>query len=232
MTPEELNALDDLAGEYVVGTLPWAQRQAVQARLRHEPVLAAKVAEWEARLQPLADTVAPLAPSKQLWPRIRRSTSTIGAEGWRRWWNDVRFWRTSALAVSFATLVLAVVLGVQLRTPAPVPQFVVVLMSPQDKTPAWLVQVGANRKLRLIPLKSQEVQPAKALQFWTKADGWSAPMSLGLVQAGESLEISLDRLPPMQPNQLFEITLEPPNGSLIGRPTGPILSIGRAVPTT
>ena len=39
----------------------------------------------------------------------------------------------------------------------------------------------------------------------------------------------LDMLPPLQPNQLFELTLEPPTGSPIGKPTGPIQFIGRAV---
>ena len=39
----------------------------------------------------------------------------------------------------------------------------------------------------------------------------------------------LDKLPPLQPNQLFELTLEPPTGSPIGKPTGPIQFIGRAV---
>ena len=64
--------------------------------------------------------------------------------------------------------------------------------------------------------------------------GWerssiSLAVSLGLVKPGQSLEVPLDKLPPLQPNQLFEITLEPYNGSPINRPTGPILFIGRAV---
>jgi anti-sigma-K factor RskA len=44
--------------------------------------------------------------------------------------------------------------------------------------------------------------------------------------------VKLDQLPPLVPNQLFEITLEPYNGSPTGRPTGPILYIGRAVKLT
>lgn len=40
---------------------------------------------------------------------------------------------------------------------------------------------------------------------------------------------SLGKLAPLQPNQLFELTLEPVNGSPAGRPTGPIQFIGRAV---
>ncbi|MEG2631164.1 MAG: RNA polymerase subunit sigma-70, partial [Comamonas sp.] len=38
-----------------------------------------------------------------------------------------------------------------------------------------------------------------------------------------------DRIPGVQPNQLFELTLEPPTGSPTGRPTGPIHFIGRSV---
>lgn len=231
MTPEELAALDDLAGEYVVGTLSWERRQAVEARLRDDPVLTTKVAEWEARLQPLADTVAPLTPSSQLWRRIGRSIAVRRHAAWREWWDDIRFWRLTSGAVTCAALALAVTLGVKSTLPAPPPRFVVVLASPLDKSAGWLVQVGANRKLRLIPLRSEPTQSDRTLQLWTKADGWNAPVSLGLLRAGESVEVSLDKLPPLQPNQLFEITLEPPDGSPIGRPTGPVLSIGRAVAT-
>jgi len=50
-----------------------------------------------------------------------------------------------------------------------------------------------------------------------------------MAAGGQPLRLQLDKLPPMQPNQLFEITLEPPTGSPTGRPTGPIQYIGRAV---
>jgi anti-sigma-K factor RskA len=54
-------------------------------------------------------------------------------------------------------------------------------------------------------------------------------VSLGLVKQGQTLRIPIDKLPPLEPDQLFELTLEPENGSPIGRPTGPIQFIGRAV---
>ena len=90
-------------------------------------------------------------------------------------------------------------------------------------------RVGERRQLRLVPLSENAVPAEKSLQFWTKADDWSAPVSLGLVNPGEAIEVPVDRLPPLQPNQLFELTLEPAGGSPIGRPTGPIQFIGRAV---
>ena len=39
----------------------------------------------------------------------------------------------------------------------------------------------------------------------------------------------LDQLPPLEDNQLFELTLEDETGSATGLPTGPIEFIGRAV---
>ncbi len=56
-------------------------------------------------------------------------------------------------------------------------------------------------------------------------------MSLGLVRPGEPRRVAIDRRPPLRANQLFEITLEPYDGAPTGRPTGPILYIGCAVPT-
>jgi anti-sigma-K factor RskA len=95
--------------------------------------------------------------------------------------------------------------------------------------PGWIVQASASGAIRLAPLGSTPVAPGKSLQLWTKADGWKGPVSLGLVEPGKPLEIKQAALPAVQPNQLFEITLEPQDGSPIGRPTGPILYIGRAV---
>ncbi|WP_348754168.1 anti-sigma factor, partial [uncultured Aquincola sp.] len=62
-----------------------------------------------------------------------------------------------------------------------------------------------------------------------KPEGAAGPTSLGLVAAGQTVEIPATRLPGVGARQLFEITLEPEGGSTIGRPTGPILFVGRSV---
>ena len=110
-------------------------------------------------------------------------------------------------------------------------RFMVVLVAPDDKAPGWVVQAGASgaRQVELIPLGAVEVPRDKALQFWTKAEGWSAPVSLGLVTPGQTLRVPAGGLPAVQPDQLFELTLEPRSGSPTGRPTGPVRYIGRAV---
>ena len=88
---------------------------------------------------------------------------------------------------------------------------------------------NAARQLSLVPLATATVPSQKSLQFWTKADQWRGPVSLGLVKPGQTLHVPLGKLPALEANQLFELTLEPENGSPIDRPTGPIQYIGRAV---
>ena len=248
----ELPELHEQAGEYVLGTLASAQRRVLDERLPHDADLREAIQAWEARLLPLTALVDAVAPSARLWQRIERSmqaqpmqetplptTATISSpkrtvsarrrRGWWPDWNDLAFWRGLSAASFVTAAVLAVLLVIRTDAPQPAPQFMVVLVAPQDKAPGWVIQAGLSRQLSLIPLGTLTVPHDKALQFWTKADGWKGPVSLGLVEPGRTLRVALDKLPPLQANQLFELTLEPVAGSPTGRPTGPIQFIGRAV---
>lgn len=225
------------AAEYVLGTLDAARRRAIEARIAHEPELRAAVEDWEQRLLPLTALAPPAEPTAALWQRIaasiapaRRSHPGSEASGRRWWqWDSLALWRGLAGSGFAAAAVLAVLLWTQQAAPPAAPRYFVVLAAPQSQAPGWLVQAQAAGRLRLVPLGKDAVPAEKALQFWTKADGWSAPVSLGLVRPGEAIEVPVDRLPPLQANQLFELTLEPAGGSPTGKPTGPIQFIGRAV---
>ena len=232
MSGQQMNAMggpEELAAEYVLGTLPLEERRAVQARMAGDPALREAVGRWEARLLPLVQLAEPVEPSAQLWPRIAASLSPAtqtGATG-LPWWNRLGLWRGLA-AAGFALALLTVAIG-QLAPDAPGPRYMVVLASPENMSPGWVLEAKDVGQLRLLPLRPTAVPTARALQLWTKADGWSKPVSLGLVEPGKEVDVALRDLPPLQPNQLFEITLEPESGSPTGRPTGPILYIGRAV---
>lgn len=219
---------DELASGYVLGTLSAAQRREVEAQLLQDAELRARVQMLEARLLPLTRLAEPVDPSPSLWPRIQASLNFAGnslRQGWS-WWTSLGLWR-GLTAGGFAT---AAVLAFVLLTQQPADtRFVVVLAAPQDQSAGWVVQASTNRQLKLIPLQALEVPADKSLQFWTKLDSWSGPKSLGLVKPGQALNVALDQLPPLEANQLFEITLEPYNGSPLNRPTGPVLHIGRAV---
>ncbi len=217
--------LDELAGEYVLGTLPAEQRAEVEQRLKHDPELRAAVDAWEQRLLPLTALAEPVPPSAQLWRRIERHIASPQPDV--AWWNLLALWRGLAGVGLVATAVLATLLLI--RPPAAAPSFVVVLVAPQSQAPGWVIQASNNQQIQLIPLGVMDVPADKALQFWTKGDGWQGPVSLGLVKPGQTLSVPLDKLPPLTQDQLFELTLEDPRGSPTGKPTGPIQAIGRAV---
>ena len=237
--------IQHLAGEYVLGTLSAASRAGVEARMANDAALRTAVEQWQQKLVPLHALVEPVEPSPQLWSRIESSVvATLDAANAAAaagrvvatvkspdasWWSSLRLWR-GLTAAGFATAAFMGIMVVTKLAQPPTPGYMVVLVGPQDKSPGWVVQAGTNsQQARLIPLGKMEVPGDKSLQFWTKGDDWKGPISLGLVKPGQSLEVPLDKLPPLQPNQLFEITLEPYNGSPLNRPTGPILFIGRAV---
>lgn len=228
-TPDER---DELASEYVLGTLSPERRTEVQQRLRDDHALRRAVDGWERRLLGLTELAEPVTPSPHLWHRIERSLnaslprSASAASAPPSWWNRLGLWRGFAGAGLAASLVL----GTLLLTQATVkPTYLVVLVAPQDKAPGWVIQASSSREIQLIPLGVAQVPEDKALEFWTKAEGWQGPVSLGLVKPGQTLSVPLDKLPPLEPDQLFELTLENRTGSPIGKPTGPIQFIGRAV---
>ena len=231
--------LQVLAGEYVLGTLPAAERLAVSRRLATEPALQQAVNDWEERLLPLTQLAEPVPLPAPLVSRIEASLQGVHRQSGTQavpprsssggWWNHLGLWRALAGSGFAMAAVLAAVLVTRVAPVAAPPKFMVVLVAPQDKAPGWVVQASSPQQISLIPLGVAEVPADKALEFWTKADDWNGPVSLGLVQPGQPLQVQLDKLPPLQPNQLFELTLEPPTGSPIGKPTGPIQFIGRVV---
>jgi anti-sigma-K factor RskA len=233
--------LQALAGEYVLGTLPAEGRRAVEARLPQDAALRAAIEEWEQRLLPLTALVEPVEPGAALWERITHSVAELerAAAPYTRpatrppvrtgWWHNLALWRGLAGAGLAAAVAMASVLVLG-PPPGGAPPYLVVLVAPQDKAPGWVVQASVKgSSVDLIPLGRDAVPAEKSLQFWTKADGWKGPVSLGLVKPGQVLHVPLASLPPLVANQLFELTLEPALGSPTNRPTGPVQFIGRAV---
>ncbi|TYL47452.1 anti-sigma factor domain-containing protein [Marinomonas sp. IMCC 4694] len=227
----------NLAGQYVLGTLDKAARLTFEARLVESPALQKKVNQWQNHFVSITDKLPPVSAPPPLTARIERSLDALDQPATSKptrektsFWQSLPIWR----GLTGAGMALAVFFAVQLHTLKPTPSeptYIAVLVAPEDKTPGWVIQTNQSnqRQLQLVPLMTIDIPEGKALQFWTKADNWDAPVSLGLVKKGETLRVELEQLPPLAENQLFELTLEQETGSPTGRPTGPITSIGRGV---
>lgn len=224
------------AAEYVMGTLDAQERAQFEAALATDAALRAEVYRWQDDLLGLAKGVAPIEPDPSLWAKIDSSTNVRDAPVRRVVpapaavpMQRLRWWQFAAVFSTATAIVLATALGLRLGRQDDAQRYVTVLQA-EDKSTGWLVEVTSGDKLRLVPIgPPTTLPPGKTLQFWTKLDRDAGPTSLGLVTPGRPVEIALDKLPGLEANQLFELTLEPEAGSPIGRPTGPILYIGRSV---
>jgi anti-sigma-K factor RskA len=223
-----VNGDDDrlvLAAEYVLGLLSTPEHARVERDLERDFELKRAVYYWQDRLFPMTRIPEPREPSPALWPRIEQSLRPARADERRGWWASLALWR----AVTVVALVAVSLLGVRLLYGPPAADRYLAVLQNEQKVAGWIVEAEAGGKVRLVPLAATPVPPQKALQFWTKPQRAAAPTSLGLVPGDRVTEIAAARLPALEPEQLFELTLEPETGSPTGRPTGPVLFVGRAV---
>ena len=234
---------DVAAGEYVLGTLTGDERARFEEARTRDPSLDAAVYAWQDRLLDLSRRVRPVEPAPRGWARIEsrlaRAADAPGAPSPPRvtaandpFWHRVSTWRAATGLALAASLLLAVLLVVRGQADAdPAERYLAVLQSPTDRATGWLVEATPRDGVRLVPVGDPAPPPpGRSLQFWTKPDGATGPTSLGLVSAGAIAVVPAARLPGIGARQLFEVTLEPEGGSTIGKPTGPVLFVGRTVP--
>lgn len=241
MTPAER---DRLAAEYALGVLEGSDAARAEALFETDAAFTAAVTRWAAHLAEIDRSAPEVEPAAALWDRIgaglgpavrtapaqmeaaqRRPPPSAAPSAWATLWSSIGFWRPAGIAAACAALVLAVGLGVAMRSASRAPVLVAVLLTDASR-PAAVVNAFADGRTELIPLDAIAVPPGKALEIWTLWDRARGPVSVGLIDAARRVTLRLDGLPAPAPDQLFEITLEPASGSPTGRPTGPILMKG------
>jgi anti-sigma-K factor RskA len=234
---------DELAGEYVLGTLEGAEAEEAVHLLATDADFAALVHRWEERLAPLASGISPVEPSPQLWGRIEATTASLAAAlpvstpslttaeaqgtatpasviplAYRR---RLRVWQAStgvAVAIA-ASLAAFVVLHPRL------PTSVAVLAPTKGGEPVLLATADPNGVLSIRPGGSIPVPSDRDLELWALEAGQTQPRSLGVLPPrGERLAAAL------RPDTQLMVSMEPRGGSPTGRPTGPVLYSGQLVP--
>ena len=219
---------DALAAEYVLGTLEAWQSRAVERAMQTDSVLRASVDAWEARLAPLAALAPEEMPPAGTWERIAEGIGARPARAppWTRRERLLRGWAAGASLAAAAFAALAWLRSV------PEPRFMTVLVSDRSQA-AWTAEVDPRGRLHLAVVPPVDGTPARpvpddrVMQLWALPPGASAPTSLALLPREAGRVVVPDLAVRPVPGMLVEITLEPPGGSPTGRPTGPVLFIGR-----
>lgn len=225
---------DDLerVGEYVLGLLEGADREAFERQLAQSEELAAAVAKLRGRMHALDDTATTLPANPALWARIEAQLgdrpSTPIETRVARPANNNRWMQWTGIAASMlVSLGLGYLAGTATVTQRQ-PVMVAVLVSEDAMQPGAIVEAFADDSVRLVPLDRFEVPEGRVLEVWTLPDPATGPVSLGTLNNPQTINLTGPDLPPPMSGQLYEITLEPTGGSPTGRPTGPILVKGFA----
>ena len=229
--------LDALAGEYVLGTLDAAERAAVAARRQREPALEAAIAGWEARLAPLLDEIAPVAPPDHLLDMIMRRIDGVagGTAEPVALQRRLRAWRIAALGAGAVAAGLALFVATSIFAPPRPPQNFVAVLQHDPASPAFIVSVDIPARSLTIRPVAAAPQTNRSYELWLVNDNLHAPRSLGIVQNAAFTVASsrLNDLPlKIVRESTFAVTLEPLGGSPSGLPTGPILYSGTLVQAT
>ena len=232
--------------EVVIGLADDTERAEIEALARRDPQVAARLAMARERYGELDATADEIPLPAHMWDRIseRLDGDRENPDGDTSLDEDDttnvvpltppetplpgagRRWRATALGGLAASLMLAIALGWSLLI-APQPVVVAVLLDAANQ-PVALVEGASDNTTWITLLGRTRVPGDRVMQVWTKPADDGPPVSLGLLEAQKGARFKVDGLPPPRPDQLYEITFEPPGGSPTDRPTGPIHGKGLA----
>ena len=221
---------DRLAAEYVLGTLRGRARARFESLLRYDPSLRRTVAEWEARITPLAAAASEIAPPARVWQAISHRIAGTARHG-----GSLTFWRGLAVTSAAFALVLAAFIGV---APRPEPPLAMVAVMNDDKgQPAMVVSWPPMTAMRDPHLRIKVVQEhptmasGTAWEMWMLPGGKAAPVSLGLIgiDRDQVMKIAPALAGRMGDAWGIAMSVEPTGGSPTGAPTGPVIFKGQCV---
>jgi anti-sigma-K factor RskA len=213
--------LNDLAGEYVLGTLAGADRIAFEGRLQRDTAAMRAVALWAQHLQPLADAVTPAIPAPQLWQRLERE---LGLP--TRTKTRAPMW----IAAAVAAAIVAVAFLFPDLILRPDVNAVAQLAAPTGGEPAFVVSVLDDQQKLLIRAATVAPQPNNSYELWVVPQT-GAPISLGVIeQTGETERDVAENLRPLLAvGGTLAVSLEPVGGSTTGAPTT-VMFVGALTP--
>ncbi|WP_309660942.1 anti-sigma factor domain-containing protein [Sphingomonas sp.] len=226
---------DELAAEYALGVLDGEALARARSLAAADPSFRAEVARWSARLAPLLDDVAPVAPPARAWPGI---DAAIGrpqqASNVVTLHRRVTLWRGIAAGATALAASLAVILVTQpVATSAPpvavAAQVPLAAMLGDDQRDLKLMASydPASRRLMVAAASDMQADPGHAHELWMiPADG--KPRSLGTMP-GPRMRAQLPMLMAKEFREgvTLALSVEPMGGSPTGLPTGPVIASGK-----
>ncbi|MES2424622.1 MAG: anti-sigma factor [Pseudomonadota bacterium] len=225
--------VDQLAAAYVLGTLAGPARRRFEAVLLKHPMARDNVAEWQQRLQPLAESLAPVRPSAQVLQRIEQRAFGAQAAAPVATPSALMGWLQRLLSpVPAGALALGLFMGILvpnlLPTQVPVsgedtqlPQsYVGVLATADGKTGLIISSLRQGKVLDLKRVRPVVVPEGSTLYLWT-IDAAGVAKPVGPAPAADFASVALPKTSEEMFSAAAELALSiEPVGSQPAAPSG------------
>jgi len=220
---------DQLAAEYVLGTMPTLVRRRFERLLATYPELVRAVEDWTIRLGPIDEMTETQEPPPHIWREVERRLAlppaprpAAAASGW---FGSLAFWRSATLAA--AAVAAVAIFYIAARAPS-APAKVVAILGDDKGEPGWIALGGASAgDIAVAPIRQVAIDTAHTFELWAIAGGKPHPLGLLPAKPGNPLRVPASLMPE---KGVLAISLEPAGGSPTGLPTGPVRYKGEVLP--
>jgi len=220
-----------VSGEYVLGVLSEEDRRRVEARIATDPKFAMQVRRWQTNLADFNDGYQDARPPQELYGRIEKRLfgegESVQSGVWQSLWGSVAVWRTLTAAALVFAVGFAVADGIRLPWATSSAPLVAELTGMDSPISLVATYDFASGRLSVTPAALKQDQP-KSLELWLIEDG-KPPSSLGVLPEdgrGDIL-ITADLRTAFSAGKTIAITVEPLGGAPDGKPTGPVIALGK-----
>lgn len=230
---------EDLAFEYVLGTLRGLEREEFQAALQRDEQLQSRVRFWENQLIAMNDENAELKPLDSTWQAIEKkinpvSETTESARPLFQSW--LQSWLPWSLSAVFSVLLVALLTFADINfdsTQHPPVDYVAVLTS--DTGDAKLTALTESESKTLwLQWGEVELNKEENLQIWALSRSDGQIRSIAVVQDTEGQQIQLTdaywRL--IKDAESLILTVEEEGGSAIDEPSDTVVAKGLCIRVT
>jgi anti-sigma-K factor RskA len=220
---------EQLAAEYVLGTLRGRARQRFERLLRQYPHLRREVENWELSLNKLSAQAPPVEPPAQVWQNLEQKLFARQPES-LRWYQRLFLWRSLSVGSSLLAIVLAILLWFE-----PLSQqqdHYIVLLDDQTQQVAWSMTTSNDMQQFMVRnLRPMTIPKDQGCLLWVKSIGSNEMYALGrLPDDGSSVVLPIaEQLRDILLNAELVVTVENIEQPIPPVPTGPAEYTGQLV---
>lgn len=222
-----------VSGEYVLGILSEEDRRRVEARIATDPKFAMQVRRWQTNLADFNDDYRDVKPPAELYNRIEARLFGVPDDRPRSGllqalWGSLALWRGLTAVAIIAAVGFGLAGRGNLFAPPQAARPLVAELTGMDSPISLIATYDfTSGRLSVTPAALKQEQP-KSLEVWLIEDG-KPPASLGVLPddgRGEIL-ITAEMRKGFAAGKTIAITVEPFGGAPEGKPTGPVIALGK-----